>query len=156
MLNAQSVLDTTKVVTGKDGQIFLTLSDGTQIFLANVDTAQLQLNVKTIDYQPVGSAVEFAIVTGWSFSLSLTEVVVRDDVMLTQLYEDMADGHMPTWDFQTKITRSTDGEEERQVCRNCVPSGAIDLFNLSPGEIIKRPWNFRVNSNPELLSYFAA
>lgn len=154
-LNAQSTLDVTKIITGKDGQIFITLSDGSQIFLAEVDQAQAQLNVSNTDYQPVGSALIYAVNTGYSVSLTMSEVVVRDDVMLAKFYEDLANGYMPTFDFQTKLRRR-DGQNQRQVFRNCVPDGTVDLFNLTPGDIIKRPWSFRVNATPELLEYFKA
>lgn len=154
-LNDQSTLDVTKIITGKDGQVFLTLSDGSQIFLAEVDTAQAQINVNNTDYQPVGSPVVYAINTGYSVTLTLTEVVVRDDVMLTKLYEDLRNGYMPTYEFQTKLRRR-DGQAQRQVFRNCTPDGTVDLFNLQPGEMVKRPWSFRVNASPELLEYFQA
>lgn len=152
-LNNQSTLDTTKIITGKDGQVFITLSDGSQIFLAEVDTAQGQLNVNNTDYQPVGSPLVYAVNTGYSVSLTMTEVVIRDDVMLTKLYEDLRNGYMPIYEFQTKLRRR-DGQAQRQVFRNCVPDGTVDLFNLQPGEIIKRPWSFRVNATPELLEHF--
>ncbi len=154
-LNSQSTLDTTKIITGKDGQVFITLSDGSQIFLAEVDTAQGQLNVNNTDYQPVGSPLVYAVNTGYSVSLTMTEVVIRDDVMLTKLYEDLRNGYMPIYEFQTKLRRR-DGQAQRQVFRNCVPDGTVDLFNLQPGEIIKRPWSFRVNATPELLEHFQA
>ena len=154
-LNSQSTLDTTKIITGKDGQVFITLSDGSQIFLAEVDTAQGQLNVNNTDYQPVGSPLVYAVNTGHSVSLTMTEVVIRDDVMLTKLYEDLRNGYMPIYEFQTKLRRR-DGQAQRQVFRNCVPDGTVDLFNLQPGEIIKRPWSFRVNATPELLEHFQA
>lgn len=154
-LNDQSTLDVTKIITGKDGQVFLTLSDGSQIFLAEVDTAQAQINVNNTDYQPVGSPIVYAVNTGYSVTLTLTEVVVRDDVMLTKLYEDLRNGYMPTYEFQTKLRRR-DGQAQRQVFRNCTPDGTVDLFNLQPGEIVKRPWSFRVNASPELLEHFQA
>lgn len=152
-LNDQSILDVTKIITGKDGQVFLTLSDGSQIFLAEVDTAQGQLNVNNTDYQPVGSPLVYAVNTGYSVTLTMTEVVIRDDVMLSKLYEDLRNGYMPIYEFQTKLRRR-DGQAQRQVFRNCTPDGTVDLFNLQPGEIIKRPWSFRVNASPELLEHF--
>ena len=38
MLNQQSILDVTKLMTGKDGQRFVTENDGTQLFVVEVDT----------------------------------------------------------------------------------------------------------------------
>jgi len=36
-----------------------------------------------------------------------------------------------------------------------VPDGTIDLQNLTPGEIIKRSWSFRVNATPEMIQSFS-
>ena len=65
MLNQQSILDTTKLITGKDGQLFVTQKDGTQLFLAEVDTFTAQLSQNNVDYQPVGSALVYAVPTGY-------------------------------------------------------------------------------------------
>ena len=86
-------------------------------------------------------------------TLTLTEAVVRDDVMLSELIEDLKNGFFPSFDFQGKLRRR-DGQSERIVYRNCVPDGTIDLQNLTPGEIIKRAWSFRVNATPEMLNSF--
>lgn len=40
----------------------------------------------------------------------------------------------------------------RYIFRNCVPDGAIDIANVTPGDIINRSWSFRVNMPPELQS----
>lgn len=153
MINEQSILDTTKLITGKDGQLFVTQSDGTQLFLAEVDTFQAQMSVNNTDYQPVGSALVYAVSTGYSVTLTLTEAVVRDDVMLKTLFDDIKQGYFPTFDFQGKLRRR-DGQYARQVFKNCIPDGSIDLMNLSPGDIIKRSWSFRVNAIPEQLEGF--
>ena len=153
MNNEQSILDTRRLLSGKDGRLFVTTSSGTQIFLAEVDDFTASLNINNTDYQPVGSALSFAVPTGYTISLTLVEAVVRDHVMLKELIDDLRNGKFPFWDFQGAITRSED-EEERQIFRNCIPDGQIDLMNLKPGEIIKRNWNFRVNGMPEYLSLF--
>lgn len=153
MLNNQSVQDYRQLITGKDGQLFLTLSDNSQLFLAWVDTFQAQLSMNNTDYQPVGSALSYAVPVGYSVTLTLTEAVVRDDVMLKKLFDDLAQGYFPTFDFQGKLRRR-DGQASRQVFRNCIPDGSIDLMNLQPGDIIKRSWSFRVNAVPELLECF--
>ena len=40
--------------------------------------------------------------------------------------------------------------------RQCVPSGTIDLQNLSVGDIIKRAWSLFVNEPPELQKLLTA
>ncbi len=152
-LNDQSLLDVRKLISGKDGRLFVTTKAGTNLFLAEVDTFQAQISPTNTDYQPVGSALIYAVNTGYSVTLTLTEAVVRDDVMLTELIADLQNGYFPTFDFQGKMRRR-DGQTERVVYRNCVPDGTIDLQNLTPGEIIKRAWSFRVNATPEILEHF--
>lgn len=152
-LNDQSLLDVRKLITGKDGQLFVTTKAGTNIFLAEVDTFQTQLSPNNVDYQPVGSALVYAVNTGYTITLTLVEAVVRDDVMLDELIRDIQKGYFPPFDFQGKLRRR-DGQTERVVYRNCVPDGSIDLQNLTPGDIIKRNWSFRVNSSPEMLEKF--
>ncbi len=152
-LNDTSLLDVRKLISGKDGQLFVTTKKGTNLFLAEVDAFQTQISPSNTDYQPVGSAFVYAVNTAYSVTLTLTEAVVRDDVMLTELIADLQKGYFPTFDFQGKMRRR-DGQAERVVYRNCVPDGTIDLQNLNPGEIIKRAWSFRVNATPEILEYF--
>lgn len=152
-LNDTSLLDVRKLISGKDGQLFVTTKAGTNLFLAEVDTFQTQLSPTNVDYQPVGSALIYAVNTGYSVMITLTEAVVRDDIMIKEFIEDVQKGYFPTFDFQGKLRRR-DGQTERMVYRNCVPDGTIDLQNLNPGEIVKRAWSFRGNATPEMLDYF--
>lgn len=154
-LNPQAILDTRQLMTGKDGQLFVTTSEGTQIFLAEVDTFQAQMNFTNQDVQPVGSAQRFAVPTGYSVTLSFTEMVVRDDVLLKPLFDDLKKGLFPIFNFQGKMRRRDD-VEERQIFRDCVPDGNLDLMNLNPGDVIKRQWSFRVNGAPDLQAYLRA
>lgn len=153
MNNDQAILDTRKAITGKDGQVFITTSSGNTIFLAELENFQAQLNVSNTDFQPVGSALSFAIPTGYTVSITFSEMVVRDDVMLTEIFEDLKRGYLPSWDFQGKLGRR-DGQESRQVYRNCILDGSLDLMNITPGEIIKRALSLRCNAIPEMLSAF--
>ena len=152
-LNPQAILDTRKLMTGKDGQLFCTTSDGTQIFLSEVDTFAAQMNVATTTVQPVGSAQQFAVETGYSVSLTFTEMVVRDDAMLKPLFDDLKKGKFPRFDFQGKMRRTIDGVEQRQNFTDCVLSGNVDLMSLAPGDIVRRNWNFHVNGAPDLQAY---
>ena len=153
-LNDNSVLDVRKLITGKDGQLFVTTRAGANIFLAEVDAFTAQLSPNNTDYQPVGSPLVFAVNTGYSITLTLTEAVVRDDIMLQELINDIQAGWFPGFDFQGKMRRR-DGQAQRIVYRWCVPDGTVDLQNLTPGEIIKRDWSFRCNATPEMLEFFS-
>ena len=154
-LNDQSILDVRKLITGKDGQLFVTTSKGVNMFLAECDTFQVQLSPTNTDYQPVGSALTYAVNTGYSLTLTLTEAVVRDDGMFEELLNDIQQGYFPGYDFQGKLRRR-DGQVQRIVYRQCVPDGTIDLQNVTPGEIVKRSWSFRINASPEVIDLFRA
>ena len=148
MANANiQTLDTRKLMTGKDGRLFINV-DGVDYFYAEVDTFQVQMNVSNTDYQPVGSILVYAVNTGVSFSLSFSEAVVRDDLVIAPLLKAIKEGKMPTYDFQGALERS-DGAEQRYLFNNCVPDGTFDIMNLTPGDIIKRASSFRINSVPD-------
>jgi len=38
----------------------------------------------------------------------------------------------------------------RYIFRSCVPDGAIDIANITSGDIVNRAWSFRVNEPPDL------
>lgn len=54
----------------------------------------------------------------------------------------------------TKLITGKDGQSARQVYRNCIPDGSVDLMKLTPSDIIKRSWSFRVNYIPEMMESF--
>lgn len=153
MINDASVLDTRKLMTGKDGRLFVEI-DGEQTFLAEVDSFTVSMNVANVDAQPVGSIVVYAVNTGVSFSITLSEMVVRDDLIMEPLIAAIRAGKMPTYNFQGGAER-WDGQEQRMVFRNCTPDGEFSLLNLTPGEIIKRNQTYRINSIPEWLKTLA-
>jgi hypothetical protein len=150
MINDAAVLDTRKLMTGKDGRLFVEF-DGKQTFLAEVDQFAVNMNVTNVDSQPVGSILVFAVPSGVSFSLSLSEMVVRDDLIMEPLVEAVRSGKIPTFNFQGGAER-WDGQEQRMTFRNCTPDGEFNLLNLTPGEIIKRNQSYRINSVPEWLN----
>lgn len=153
MINNQSILDITRLISGKDGQLFITTRNVSQLFLAEVDTFQAQFNPSNTDVQPVGSYLSYAVPISYTVTLTMSELVVRDDITLKVLFEDLKEGYNPSFDFQGKMRRR-DGGMARQIFRYCIPDGTIDLMNLTPGDVIKRQWSFRVNSIPEMLEYF--
>ena len=149
MKNNAAVLDTRKLMTGKDGRVFLEF-DGVQYFYAEVDTFNVNMNVTNVDVQPVGSILQFAVNTGVSYVVTMSEMVVRDDLIAQPIQEKIAEGKMPTFTFQAGADR-WDGQEQRVVLRNCTPDGTIGILNLVPGEVIKREMSFRINDIPEWL-----
>lgn len=153
MINDAAILDTRKLMTGKDGRIFAEI-DGVQTFLAEVDQFTVNMNVTNVDAQPVGSILVFAVNSGVAFSLTFSEMVVRDDLIMGPLLDKIREGKMPTYTFQGGAER-WDGQEQRLTLRNCTPDGEFNLLNLTPGEIIKRNQSYRINSIPEWLKKLA-
>lgn len=149
MINNASILDTRKLMTGKDGRVFIEF-DNEQIFFAEVETLNVVMNVTNTDVQPVGSILQYAVNTGVSYAVNLSEMVVRDDLITLPIQEKIKEGKMPTFTFQAGAER-WDGQEQRLVLRRCTPDGSMDLLNLTPGEVIKRAMSFRVNDIPEWL-----
>ena len=149
-MNQQAFADARNVVSGKDGQIFATTSQGKQVCLGSVTDFQATINVMNKDYQPIGSVLSFAVNTGYSIQLTMNEVVIQDDVLLGELLDEVAQGYMPIFDFQGKLSRR-DGSTHRQVFRNCVPDKTVNLLTITPGTITERKWSFRVNVAPELI-----
>lgn len=145
MHNNRGPIDTRFALTGKDGMLF----DEYGTLLATMETYQAQVNVTNQKYQPLGDAQEHEVFQGYSVSLNFTEVVVQDTTFITAMYTAFRAGQMPDWTFQG-VLKGRNGSEERVIYRYCVPSGTIDLQNVSIGDLIKRQWSLFVNEPPEL------
>lgn len=142
---AKVTIDPRLILTGKEGELY----DGDGNFLAMVNSFQAQVNITNTDYQPAGSALTVAIFTSYTVTLTFTETVIKDAVLLKKLIDAIRNGQQLEATFQGKIT-GHDGTVSRQVFRACVPDGAIDLMNVQPGDVITRAWNWRCNEPPEL------
>ena len=151
MWNPRGPVDARRVFTGKDGLLF----DESGRLLATVETYQVQTNITNAKYQPLGDAQEHEVFQGYSVTLNFTEVVIEDNVFIQDVFNMMSSGQGVRWTFQGVI-KGRNGSEERMIFRDCVPSGNIDLQNVSVGDLIKRQWSLFVNRPPELqnlLSY---
>ena len=148
------MLNVTELMTGKDGKLFVTVG-GTQYFLAEINQFATNMNVNSTDVQPVGSMIVFGVPTGVTFDLTFTEMVVRDDVIMAPLLEGIANGIIPTYDFQGMMGKP-DSTEQRITYNWCTPNGQFGLQNLTPGEVVKREQSFRINSVPKLISRLAS
>lgn len=147
VLNNRGPIDVRKVLSGKDGALLA--DDGT--LLATMETYQVQIGVTNAKYQPLGDPQEHEVFTGYGVTLNFTETVVEDGRFLSDLFAAMADGQMPSWNFQGSL-RGRDGTWERINYRQCVPSGTLDIQNVTIGDTIKRAWSTFVNEPPELQS----
>jgi len=151
MLNNRAPIDARKVLTGKDGALY----NDEGVMLATVETFQTQVNVTNAKYQPLGDAQEHEVFQAYGVTLTFTEVVIADERFIQELFEGMKTGVMPAWNFQG-VVKGRNGSEQRMIYRQCVPSGTIDLQNLSVGDTIKRAWSLFVNDPPELQSLLNA
>ena len=151
----EATLDPRKVMTGHDGKLYITV-DGVSQFMANVDTFQAQINFTNTDFQPVGDLQNYAIPTGFTCTLTYTEAVISDDLVMGPILDALAQGKVPVFDFRGTLNREYDSQGQELTYGNCVPDGAFDIQNLTPGEVIKRSTSYRVNSIPKFLKQLGA
>lgn len=149
-----NTLNTTELMTGKDGKLFVEAGD-VNVFLAEINTYTVNMNVNTTERQPVGSILVHRIPTGVTFDLTFTEMVIRDDLLLAPLLEAIAKGAIPTYNFQG-LAEKPDGQQERIAFNNAVPNGTFGIQNLTPGEVVEREMNFSLNQIPQLIQQIAA
>lgn len=149
-----NTLNTTELMTGKDGRLFVE-HNGKNVFLAEINTFAVNMNVNTTEKQPVGSILVHRIPTGVTFDLTYTEMVVRDDLIMEPLLEAIHAGRIPVYNFQG-VTEKPDGQEQRIAFNNAVPNGTFGLQSLTPGEVIEREHSFALNEIPEFISALAS
>lgn len=154
MTTKNNTLNTTELMTGKDGRLFVEFN-GTNTFLAEINTYSVNMNVNTAEKQPVGSILVHRIPTGVTFDLTYTEMVVRDDLIMEPLLEAIQAGQLPVYNFQG-VAYKPDGQEQRIAFNNAVPNGTFGLQNLTPGEVIEREQSFALNSIPSFISAIAS
>ena len=149
-----NTLNTTELMTGKDGRLFVEFN-GKNVFLAEINTFAVNMNVNTTEKQPVGSILVHRVPTGVTFDLTYTEMVVRDDLIMEPLMAAIHQGKIPVYNFQGVATKP-DGQEQRIALNNAVPNGTFGLQTLTPGEVIEREHSFALNSIPEFISSLAS
>ncbi len=145
--NVRAAGDARHARTGKDGAFYN--SDG--VLLATVESFQSSVNWNNGKYSVLGDAQEHETANTFSVSLTMSQVVIEDDAFIIEMHEAMETQLMPVWSFQGSLL-GRNGSEERVIYREVVPSGQIDLQNISVGDVIKRNWNFFVNRPPKLTS----
>lgn len=141
-------------MTGKDGRLFVEFN-GRNVFLAEINTYSVVMNVNTSEKQPVGSILVHRIPTGVTFDLTFTEMVVRDDLIMKPLLNAIQNGQLPSYNFQGTAYKP-DGQEQRIAFNNAVPNGTFGLQNLTPGEVIEREQSFALNAIPSFISSIAS
>lgn len=153
-MGKNNTLNTTELMTGKDGRLFVEFK-GVNVFLAEINSYSVNMNVNTTEKQPVGSILVHRIPTGVTFDLSFTEMVVRDDLILEPLLEAIQAGELPIYNFQG-VAYKPDGQEQRLAFNNAVPNGTFGIQSLVPGEVIEREQSFALNAIPKFISSLAS
>lgn len=143
-------LNTAELMKGTDGILFVEYN-GTNIELLEVENFAITMNFVAADKQYVGSPVVRSVPTGVSFSLTITESVVRDEPIINVILDAIKAGKFPVFNFQSKLTKP-DGQEQRYALNNAVPNGEFGLQNVTPGEICSRAMNFALNDIPDCIS----
>lgn len=147
MRNERAAGDARQARTGKDGAFYN--KDG--VLLASVEQFSSNVNWNNAKYSVLGDVQEHETANTFSVSLTMSQIVIEDDAFIVELTEAMKTQIMPVWDFQGSLL-GRNNSEERMIYRDCVPSGQVDLQNVSVGDVIKRNWNFFVNRAPDLQS----
>lgn len=153
-MGKNNTLNTTELMTGKDGRLFVEFN-GQNVFLAEINTYAVNMNVNTAEKQPVGSILVHRIPTGVTFDLTFTEMVIRDDLIMEPLLEAIQNGQLPVYNFQG-VAYKPDGQEQRLAFNNAVPNGTFGLQTLTPGEVIEREQTFALNAIPSFISALAS
>lgn len=147
MRNVRAAGDTRHARTGKDGAVYN--NDG--VLLATVESFTSTVTYNNAKYSVLGDAQEHETANTFSVSIEMSQIVVEDDEFIRELMEAMETQIMPNWNFQGSLL-GLNGSEERVTYRECVPSGQIDIQNITVGDVIKRKWGFFVNRPPKLQS----
>lgn len=147
MRNAQAAGDSRHARTGKDGAFY----DKDGVMLATVESFTSNVTWNNAKYSVLGDAQEHETANTFAVSLTMSQIVVEDDRFIEELMTALETQIMPTWDFQGTLLGRNDSEE-RVVYRECIPSGQVDIQNITVGDVIKRSWNFFVNRPPKLQS----
>lgn len=149
-----NTLNSAELMTGKDGRLFVE-AGGVNVFLAEINTYAVTMNVNTAEKQPVGSILVHRIPTGVTFDLTFTEMVIRDDLIMEPLLEAIHNGQLPVYNFQG-VAYKPDGQEQRIAFNNAVPNGNFGIQSLTPGEVIEREQSFALNALPDFIKAIAS
>lgn len=147
MINTRAAGDARQARTGKDGAFYN--ADG--VLLATVESFSSNVSFNNASYSVLGNAQELESANTFKVTLTMSQIVVEDDAFIQELMTAMKEQTMPYWNFQGVLT-GRNGSEQRVVYSECVPSGQVDLQNITTGDVVKRAWNFAVNQQPELQS----
>lgn len=112
--------DTRKLMTGKDGKLFITL-DGVSIWFASVEEFTIGMNFSNVDFHPAGDVQTYGVPDSVKFTASFTEAVVRDDLTIVPMLNAIKNGKIPTFSLQGGVTEPLAGGESKYLLDECIP-----------------------------------
>lgn len=80
--------DPRHILTGRDGRLY----DGDGNWLAQVPTWQVQINFQNIEYRAAGQKIVWAIPDSYSVTLTFTETVIKDALLLQRVVAGLKAG----------------------------------------------------------------
>ncbi|MCM1104897.1 MAG: hypothetical protein NC409_12425 [Clostridium sp.] len=147
MRNERAASDSRHARTGKDGAFY----DEDGVLMASVEQFSSNVNWNNAKYSVLGDAQEHETANTYSVSLTMSQIVIESDKFIVDMTKALETQIMPVYNFQGSLL-GRNGSEERMIYRECIPSGQVDLQNVSVGDVVKRNWNFFVNRAPKLQS----
>lgn len=147
MWNNRGPTDIRRVFTGKDGLLFS--ESGLLIATAQSFSSKATYNNAKVNF--LGDAQDHEALQTYAITLTINEIIIRDNSYFQELMAALVGGYMPSWTFQGVI-KGRNGSEQRIIYRECVPTGDIDLQNINVSDVFQRTWNLFCNNSPELQS----
>ena len=100
----QQVLDTRELATGKDGRLFVE-AGSVNMLMAEINTFSVNMDVKSVEKQPVGDILVHDVPTGVAYTLTFTEMVVRDDLIMEPLLAEIQQGRIPSFNLTKPLQK---------------------------------------------------
>lgn len=151
MINSKARIDVRHLASGKDGRLFVEIGNESKL-LSEIETFAIKMTVNNVDVNFVGDSTTYKKNISYAYVLTFSEQVIRDDTLMKPMFDAIKAGGNPYFDFQGVIIRPSDGQEQRVVCRNCIPDGEIGIMNSTMNEVVKREMTFAINGVPEFIS----
>jgi hypothetical protein len=138
-------LDTGRVTAGFKGKLFR--SDGSR--WGQCTQWALNGTVTSTDEQPLGSAWPIAVPQSLAASLTVSELVIDDEIprQVLEGIQDITNPHLPTFRFIGE--RDIGDDTSRITIDGCTPDGTFPIADAIPGQTMTRDFTFRVQTPPE-------
>lgn len=138
-------LDVGKVTAGFRGKLWR--ADGSRFGQAT--QWAISTTITSTDEQPLGSAWPIAVAQSLAGTLTLTELVIDDDIPRQVLIgiADITNPHLPVFRFTAE--RDIGDQVSHIVIDQCTPDGTFPLADAIPGQTMTRELTFRIGQPPE-------